>query len=264
MTLVSHDAATVRARYNHVAAAYDRLEVLFERAFYARWRTRLWAAVRGTRVLEIGTGTGKNIPYYPAASAVTAIDFSAGMAVMATVPVGSGTASIGIGLTNLASPTTLTLTGFSPPTGPTTGGTVVTIRGANLTGATSVTFDGIAGTTITVMNSTTLTVVAPAHIAGTVDISVTAGGQMATIHGYTYLASGSISPQPTVHAPPGSTSGSVSPQPTVHAPPGSTSGTTPMLQPARHDAPGSGTGTAPAPNAATAPTPTPEAQPGRR
>ena len=51
-------------------------------------------------------------------------------------------------------------------------GTVVTITGTGFTGATAVSFGGVAGT-ITNIAATTLTVTAPAHVAGTVDVAVT-------------------------------------------------------------------------------------------
>lgn len=46
------------------------------------------------------------------------------------------------------------------------GGTLVTIKGQSLTGATAVTFDGTAATSFTVIDSQTISAVAPAHAAG--------------------------------------------------------------------------------------------------
>ena len=43
---------------------------------FAPWRAALWRRVRGQRVLEVGVGTGKNIPYYPEGLKVSAIDLS--------------------------------------------------------------------------------------------------------------------------------------------------------------------------------------------
>ena len=71
--------AVVRAHYDRIARCYDRLEARLEATTYARWRQRAWAGVHGSRVLEIGVGTGKNMPYYPATAHVTAIDLSPGM-----------------------------------------------------------------------------------------------------------------------------------------------------------------------------------------
>ena len=51
------------------------MEAATERRF-APWRRRLWSLVSGRQVLEVGVGTGKNLPYHPAISHVTAIDLS--------------------------------------------------------------------------------------------------------------------------------------------------------------------------------------------
>ena len=81
------------------------------------------------------------------------------------------------------------VTSVSPAKGPVNGRTTVTIRGTNLTGATAVHFGTSAGTTIRVESATQLTVVAPAHAAGVVTVSVTApGGTSAVVTNdrYTY------------------------------------------------------------------------------
>ena len=67
---------SARAAYNRMAPVYDLMEGLVERSRYRRWREMLWSKVEGTKVLEIGVGTGKNFPYYPADKEITAIDFS--------------------------------------------------------------------------------------------------------------------------------------------------------------------------------------------
>jgi ubiquinone/menaquinone biosynthesis C-methylase UbiE len=76
---VSIDAdltATTRNRYGRIAGIYDLSEAPVEQWFYARWRKRLWAGVRGPEVLEVGVGTGKNMAYYPDDVHVTAVDLS--------------------------------------------------------------------------------------------------------------------------------------------------------------------------------------------
>jgi ubiquinone/menaquinone biosynthesis C-methylase UbiE len=65
-----------RSRYDATAPVYDLLEWPVEQWLYRTWREALWAAVDGPEVLEIGVGTGKNIPYYPDDTHVTAIDLS--------------------------------------------------------------------------------------------------------------------------------------------------------------------------------------------
>jgi ubiquinone/menaquinone biosynthesis C-methylase UbiE len=68
--------AATRARYNRVAPIYDMISELLERLFLRSWRQRLWSLVPAGRLLEIGVGTGKNMPYYPASTEVTAVDLS--------------------------------------------------------------------------------------------------------------------------------------------------------------------------------------------
>jgi ubiquinone/menaquinone biosynthesis C-methylase UbiE len=43
---------------------------------FRNWRDRLRTAIAGPRALEVGVGTGKNLPYYPLGVDATAIDFS--------------------------------------------------------------------------------------------------------------------------------------------------------------------------------------------
>ncbi|MHB1417358.1 MAG: class I SAM-dependent methyltransferase [Chloroflexota bacterium] len=68
--------SATRARYDRLARFYDLMEARMERSRTAGWRERLWTQVTGPRVLEVGVGTGKNIPYYPSDIEVVAIDFS--------------------------------------------------------------------------------------------------------------------------------------------------------------------------------------------
>lgn len=76
-----HDRQTelTRARYDRIAPMYDRMEGITERVAFSRWRQELWSHLPPGRILEVGVGTGKNIPYYPPGSQVIAIDLSEGM-----------------------------------------------------------------------------------------------------------------------------------------------------------------------------------------
>jgi phosphatidylethanolamine/phosphatidyl-N-methylethanolamine N-methyltransferase len=76
--------ATTRARYQRLSSLYDWIEWLPEKQ-YRLWRKKLWSLVDGQCVLEVGVGTGRNIPYWPAPSRakVTAIDLTPGMLVVA-------------------------------------------------------------------------------------------------------------------------------------------------------------------------------------
>jgi hypothetical protein len=86
--------------------------------------------------------------------------------------------------TYAASPT---LTSLSPHSGSTAGGTVVTLTGTGFTGATNVTFDGIAATSVRDVTATSITCNTPARVAGTVSVRVTTpGGSNAANTLYTY------------------------------------------------------------------------------
>jgi len=63
-------------RWNRTARHYDRMMAILEWAIVRKWRKLLWGRVEISRVLEVGVGTGNNIPYYPPNAEMTAIDFS--------------------------------------------------------------------------------------------------------------------------------------------------------------------------------------------
>ncbi|MBO0699877.1 MAG: IPT/TIG domain-containing protein, partial [Zavarzinella sp.] len=70
------------------------------------------------------------------------------------------------------------VTGLSVAAGPAAGGTAVTVSGSNFGGAAGqihVRFGGIDATSVTVLSDSQLVAVAPAHLAGTVDVQVVSG-----------------------------------------------------------------------------------------
>jgi IPT/TIG domain len=83
------------------------------------------------------------------------------------------------------------VTGLSPASGPTGGGTSVTISGSNLSGATGVSF-GSTAATINSDSSTSITVTSPEG-SGTVNITVTTPGGSVGAGQFTYVV-----PAPTV------------------------------------------------------------------
>src|SRR5262249_16922071 len=70
------------------------------------------------------------------------------------------------------------VTGLNITTGPTGGGTAITITGRNFSGAAGnlhITFGTVEATNFTIVSDTQIDVVTPPHAAGTVDVRVTSG-----------------------------------------------------------------------------------------
>ena len=70
--------ALTRRRYQRIARFYDVMGARSEKRFEP-WRIHLWSAVQAASILEVGVGTGRNMPHYPAHAQVTAIDLTPGM-----------------------------------------------------------------------------------------------------------------------------------------------------------------------------------------
>ncbi|MBI2852388.1 MAG: class I SAM-dependent methyltransferase [Chloroflexi bacterium] len=68
----------VRKGYNRMAPRYDFL-IGFCGSRFERWRQLAWSKVEGTRILEVGVGTGRNFPYYPRNVDITGVELSEGM-----------------------------------------------------------------------------------------------------------------------------------------------------------------------------------------
>jgi len=62
-------------KYDKVAKIYDRMEKML---FFNKYRKDLISLAQG-EVLEVGVGTGANLPYYSEKTSVTGIDFSKNM-----------------------------------------------------------------------------------------------------------------------------------------------------------------------------------------
>jgi ubiquinone/menaquinone biosynthesis C-methylase UbiE len=78
------DKAESRKRWDNIAPGYgsDFLDRMEERLLLARWRGRLLTQASG-KVLELATGTGINLPFYPRSCQIIATDLSQGMIDMA-------------------------------------------------------------------------------------------------------------------------------------------------------------------------------------
>jgi ubiquinone/menaquinone biosynthesis C-methylase UbiE len=69
---------TTSGKYDRASKNYDRFEFLAEKLLFSKIWKKAFRNIQG-KILEIGVGTGKNVPYYPEGANVTAIDFSSGM-----------------------------------------------------------------------------------------------------------------------------------------------------------------------------------------
>jgi len=98
----------------------------------------------------------------------------------------------------------LSITAVSPTSGPTGGGTVVTLTGTGFDAGATVSVGGIAASGVTVVNATTITVTTPAISAGSASITVTSGGATYTRSG-AFVVTGAGGPPansaPTITVP---------------------------------------------------------------
>lgn len=116
MPFSEQETARTQARYQRIAPLYDAMEVFAERR-YADWRPQLWSMIKGPKVLEVGVGTGKNMPYYPAGVEITAVDLTPGMLERARARAAALEANVNLQLgdvQNLDFPTTLSMRRWLP------------------------------------------------------------------------------------------------------------------------------------------------------
>ncbi|ATB33021.1 IPT/TIG domain-containing protein [Melittangium boletus] len=161
----------------------------------------------GTRVSLTGTGfePGATVSFGGvAASGVTVVDaehlsattpaHAVGVVdVAVSNPSGSRT-TLGGGFTYEKAPAPV-LTGVAPGSGPTRGGSALTLTGSRFVAGARVTLGSVEATDVTVVSANTLTATAPAHAVGAVDVAVIhPDGQSAVLaKGFTYLAPPTIS-----------------------------------------------------------------------
>ena len=146
--------------------------------------------VPGTTVTIGGTAaTGIVVVSATSITATTPIYVSGALAKDVVVNNGIGSATLTNGFTFVVGAPTLA--SIAPSTGPTAGGTAVTLTGTSFAPGTTVTIGGVAATGITVVNSTTITAATPAYVSGPVakNVVVNNGTGSATLTGgFTYSA----------------------------------------------------------------------------
>jgi hypothetical protein len=141
----------------------------------------------GTLATNLHNNTATSITVNAPSEAPGTVD------VMVTTP--GGTSAVNSPADNFTYIAQPAVTGVSPSSGPNAGGTIVTITGTDLSGATAVDFGGVAATGLTNNTASSIQVTAPAG-SGTVDVHVTtAGGTSATnspADNFTYVAPGNM------------------------------------------------------------------------
>ncbi|MGH9173810.1 MAG: IPT/TIG domain-containing protein, partial [Vicinamibacterales bacterium] len=112
-------------------------------------------------------------------------------AVHVTVTTAAGTSALVAGdqFTFVDASSTLTLLSVDPGTGSSAGGTTITVTGSSFQTGATVTVGGSDATNVTVLTTTRLTAVVPAHASGVVNVVVTSsdGASATLINGFSYV-----------------------------------------------------------------------------
>lgn len=74
----AHLTEVTRNRYQRNSGWYDAMAPLQEKKFLP-WRKKMWKLAVGPKILEVGVGTGRNLPLIPSNVEVTGIDLTPGM-----------------------------------------------------------------------------------------------------------------------------------------------------------------------------------------
>ena len=154
------------------------------------------SAAGGTAVTITGTNFAAGATVTFGAAAATNVVVVNATTITATTPAGSAGAvavtvtangrsgSLTNGFTYVVPPT---VTGVSPSSGSTAGGTAVSITGMNFVTGATVTFGSAAATSVVVVSGTQITGTTPAGSAGAVTVIVTVNGQSGSLaSGFTY------------------------------------------------------------------------------
>jgi IPT/TIG domain len=161
-----------------VVDIYARASTAGDIAVWARKRSCVVRRTAGGNVSIIGASADPDAISEGATSAFAAAFVASGTSLLVQctgAAYWSVTAQVlGANNPNAAPPGPLPdVVSILPTSGPTAGGTSVVITGTDFTGATAVTFGGVAAASFTVDSSTQITAVTPALTAGAKDVSVT-------------------------------------------------------------------------------------------
>jgi len=90
--LPPHTTKAIRAAFSRLGSGvmYDTMDYWWEVRHYHRWREEHFCSGVSGQCLELGVGTGRNLPHYPAGTHVVGIDLSEEQLVVARQAVASG------------------------------------------------------------------------------------------------------------------------------------------------------------------------------
>src|SRR3989441_2434931 len=164
----------------------------------------------GTAIAITGTNFAAGATVTVGGTLATGVSVVSATQINATTPAhAAGVADVIVtvnGLSSAASPSDVftyvappppTVTGVCPTSGPTGGGTAITITGTDFDATATVSVGGTAATGVSVVSATQITATTPPHAPGAADVVVTVGGQSSAASPadvFTYVAP----PPPTV------------------------------------------------------------------
>jgi hypothetical protein len=109
----------------------------------------------------------------------------------AQLPPQNGAVTLYVAVNVAEAPSTPSLTGVQPASGPIAGGTNVTVDGAKLSPDCTLSFGGAPATNVGFVSGSSITATTPAHAAGSVDVSLNCSGATSTLtNAFTYVSSG--------------------------------------------------------------------------
>ena len=160
-------------------------------------------ATGGTLITITGTSFATGATVRVGGALATGITLVSSTQLRATTPAGSagardvqvtnssGSSATRVGAFTYTTSTTPTLTSVSPTSGPTTGGTTITLTGTNFVSGATVRVGGVAATYVVFSSATQVTARTPAGTAGARDVQITnPNGQSATrVGAFTYTTS---------------------------------------------------------------------------
>ena len=140
--------------------------------------------------VSIGGSAATSVAVVSSTSITAVTGASAAGAAGVTVTIDGRSSTLASAFTYVALPPP-TISGISPSSGSTAGGTTVTLTGTNFASGATVTIGGVAATGVTALSATSLRAVTGPRAAGAADVVVAVGAQSATLaRGYTYVVPG--------------------------------------------------------------------------